>query len=77
MQHTTRPPTTVRCEPGSHDVPAREALEICAADTVLTGPGRGPRYACHDHIRSGGLVPVTTTYVGRRDGAPMPARRPA
>jgi hypothetical protein len=76
MQHVTRPPTTVRCEPGAHDVPAREAQEICPADTAMTGPGREPRYACHDHIRSGGLVPVTT-HVGRRDGTPMPARRPA
>lgn len=83
MQETTRPPagygpvpTLVRCEPGGHDVPARDAQEIGSPDSVLTGPGRGPRYACRAHVLSEGLVPLAT-YVGRRDGAPTPARRPA
>lgn len=64
MPHTTRgaghrpAPTIVRCQPGDHDVPARDAQEIGSPDTVLTGPGRGPRYACREHVRSEGLVPV-------------------
>lgn len=79
MHEITRPPavpTIVRCSPGHHDVPAHQAQQIASPDQVLTGPGRGPAWACHEHIRSEGLVPLTT-YVGRRDSAPMPARRPA
>lgn len=44
-----------------------------------SGPTEGRRvYACHEHIRAGGLLPIAAAALGHRDVAPVSVvRRPS
>jgi hypothetical protein len=61
------------CSPGEHNVRDDDAQAIGATNPI-SGPGV-TKWACLDHIRALGLVPVAA-HAGRRDAPPIapPAR---
>lgn len=75
LPHVCRAHVVTRwCTPGRHDVPDREAQIIGGTETG-SGPVT-PKYACHEHVRTEGIVPPMFT--GHRDRAPTPpAGRPS
>jgi hypothetical protein len=55
------------CEPGRHYVLDGDAQVL---RIEATGPTTGRRvYACHEHVRAGGLLPVAAAAAATREDA--------